>query len=29
MESFVDFVGKHAAWFKVFEEEENRRGSRG
>jgi Mn-dependent DtxR family transcriptional regulator len=25
MERFVDFVGKHPSWFKVFEDAENRR----
>ncbi len=29
MERFVDFVGKHRSWFKVFEDAENRRTSRG
>ena len=29
MESFVDFVGKHRSWFKVFEGAENRRINKG
>ena len=29
MERFVDFVGKHQPWFKVFEDAENRRSNKG
>jgi Mn-dependent DtxR family transcriptional regulator len=29
MEHFVDFVGKHPSWFKVFEEAQNRRLNKG
>jgi Mn-dependent DtxR family transcriptional regulator len=29
MERFVDFVGKHPSWFKVFEDAENRRTNKG
>jgi Mn-dependent DtxR family transcriptional regulator len=29
MERFVDFVGEHRSWFKVFEDAENRRISKG
>jgi DtxR family manganese transport transcriptional regulator len=29
MERFVDFVGKHPSWFKVFEDAENRRLNKG
>ncbi len=29
MERFVDFVGKHPSWFKVFEDAQNRRLNKG
>jgi Mn-dependent DtxR family transcriptional regulator len=29
MQHFLDFAGKHQSWFKVFEDTENRRSSKG